>query len=357
MNDDTRFNDASVGSALDLLSPGEVPSPTLAWTRQRALHAQPPQANPLTTSWRSLVSTLSRAFAVARRPIPALPIAAVVLFGLSFFTSPMQSLASQFLTIFRVQDFAPVTISSSAYGVPDLTRFGDMTPSTPPAMRPQHVNDLAAASAAVGFTVKGATALPAGIPAQPHDISVTSAQTVSFTFRAEKARAYLDSINRSDFSLPARFDGATVVVHVPAAAMLTYAPPDAVGAPEEVNRRALADTAMRSIVLVQAKSPTVEASGVSFEELRDFMLSLPGLPPETAAQIRAIGNLGTTLPVPVPPEASARKIQVNGAPGLIYAERNSSLAGGIVWQRDGIVYATGGALNEAELTSIASSVR
>jgi len=69
MNDDTRFNDTSVGAALDLLSPSEVPSPTLAWARQRALYAQPPQGNPLTTSWRSLMSALSRTFAVARRPV------------------------------------------------------------------------------------------------------------------------------------------------------------------------------------------------------------------------------------------------------------------------------------------------
>ncbi|MBM2812254.1 MAG: hypothetical protein HW416_3013, partial [Chloroflexi bacterium] len=37
--------------------------------------------------------------------------------------------------------------------------------------------------------------------------------------------------------------------------------------------------------------------------------------------------------------------------------QNSRLAGGIVWQSGGVVYGAAGALNEADLMSIANSVR
>ena len=293
---------------------------------------------------------------LTRTPFRAAAAIAVVLFGLSFLTSPMQSLANQFLTIFRVQDFAPVTITSMQ-GMPDLTRFGDMTTPQSTGFRHQTVDTVAAASNAVGFGVKAPTTLPNGLPTEPTTIAVTASDTVSFTFRAEKARTYLDSIGRSDFSLPAKFDGATLQVQIPAAALLTYGPAAAESDGMRTRRQAASDLAMNQIMVVQAKSPTVEASGVSLQELRDFMLSLPGLPPETAAQIRAIGDLGSTLPVPVPAGESARKIQVNGAPGVIFAEANSRISGGIVWQRDGIVYAAAGALNESELLTLAGSVR
>jgi hypothetical protein len=356
--DEPQFFDPGVGAALDTLSPTESPNLTLAFARQRTLQVQRGRAWPHHRPWSFLMSMLTQQLSFVRQPVRALAAMAVLLFALSFLTSPMQSLASQFLTIFRVQDFTPVTVSRSLAGIPDLMQFGEMEPGAPPRLQPQQVASLGAASSAVGFTVKTPSSLPAGVQSQPKQIAVTPEQNVSFTFRADRARAYLASINRSDVTLPARFDGATLQVHVPAAAMLTFAPPEAVGsATSEVRRGALNDAALSSVIMVQAKSPTVEASGVSLEELRDFLLSLPGLPAETAAQLRAIGNLGTTLPVPVPSDRSARKIQIDGAPGLIYADPNSSLAGGLIWQRDGVVYALGGALNEAGLMSIATSVR
>jgi hypothetical protein len=294
--------------------------------------------------------------------------AAALLVALSLFTSPVQSLAGQFLTIFRVQDFQPITLSgprgSELAGIPDLTQFGDMSPNGATHAAPRVVGDVASASAAVGFPVKVPGQLPAGIDKQPSQISVTSAETMTFTFRAAKTRAYLDSIGRKDFALPAKFDGASVQINVPAAAILTFstgastAPAEGTNpaAPRQIPSR-LGGTAANSVLVAQAKAPSIDATGVTFEELRDFLLSLPGLSPQTAAQIRAIGDLNTTLPVPIPSTASARKIQVNGGSGLIIAEQSTRIAGGIVWQAGGVVYAAGGPLNEGDLMSIASSLR
>jgi hypothetical protein len=357
-----RFSDDQVGAALDLLSSDTVPDVDWALARQRSRRTRrvSNQSQPRS----SLMSRMLGQFAFLRRPMPAVPIAAVLLFALSMLTSPMQSLASQFLTIFRVQDFQPITISTNAqgmYGVPDLTMFGDMSPSAHPDFHPEVVADLATASAAVGFPLKTPAQLPAGLASQPSRIAVTPAQTVTFTFRSAKARAYLDSIDQQSFSLPEKFDGASIQVTVPATAMMTFARtgtalPNSMPQGEAAQRQAM-EAMMDSVTMVEARAPSVQADGVSFQELRDFLLSLPGLPAETAAQIRAIGDLSSTLPVPVPTGASARKIQVNGSPGLIMAEQRNRLAGGILWQNGGIIYAVGGALNESDLMNIAASVR
>ena len=72
------------------------------------------------------------------------------LLSLSLLTTPAQTLAGRFLSVFRVQDFQPITVSDqSLYGVPDLTKFGDMSPSRPFKVAPQTVGDVTAASVAV----------------------------------------------------------------------------------------------------------------------------------------------------------------------------------------------------------------
>jgi hypothetical protein len=358
MADHALFEDEVTGPTLDLLSPTSAPDIDHALARHRTLLATarviPSEPR------RSLLGTLLGGLSVARRPLPTIPIAVLALFSLSLLTPPAQTLAGRFLSIFRVQDFQPITVSQqSLYGVPDLTKFGDMSPTRPFNGAPQTVSGIPAASAAVDFSVKAPAQLPAGVAAQPSRVAVTPAQTASFTFRSAKARAYLDSIGNSTFNLPPKFDGASIQVNVPAVAIMTFSPPgtNVPSSRSEAQSREAMDAILNSVTIIEAKAPTVDASGVSFEELRDFLLSLPGLPPETAAQIRAIGNLDSTLPIPIPTGAQARKIQVNGQPGLIVAEQASRLAGGIVWQTGGIVYAVGGALNEADLLSIATSVR
>jgi hypothetical protein len=364
------FDKRDATAALDLLSPTAEPDTERALVRQRSLQVRDRYAPGHARHDRrsSFMTSVMAPFAFLRRPMSALPIAALALLVLGLATPPGQSLAGQFLTIFRVQSSLAVSIGapggSDLAGIPDLTKFGDMSPTT--RVEPHMVTDAATATTAVGFPVKVPGTLPAGIDRTPSRVEVTSAHTVTFTFRADKTRAYLDSIGRRDFKLPAKFDGASIQVNVPAAAVLVFSAPGAVVpsswvAPTDqtrpVGRPAGIGAALNSVMVVEAKAPTVDAAGVSFEELRDFMLSLPGLPPETAAQIRAIGDLNTTLPVPVPNTATARKVQVNGGPGLIVAEQSTKLAGGVVWQKDGIVYAVGGPLNEGDLMSIAGSLR
>src|SRR5947209_3733484 len=97
------FEKRTVGTALDLLSPTATPDVDQAVARQRFLQRRRdgfvhyPER-------RTFMASLWEPFAFLRRPVPAIPVAAAALLVLSLFTSPVQSLAGQFLTIFRVQD-------------------------------------------------------------------------------------------------------------------------------------------------------------------------------------------------------------------------------------------------------------
>ncbi len=233
---------------------------------------------------------------------------------------------------------------------------GDVDPRTRGAgPKPRPVGDLAAASADAGFNVAAPTRLPAGLPARPSSLAVTSGETLGFTFRADKARAYLASINRGDVSLPPQFDGASLRVSISPAVILFYAPPGA-GAPA-ADVRPMRFVQDGGVVLVETRAPSLDASGVSAEQPRSFLLSLPGIPPSTRAQLQAIGDWRHTLPLPVPPEVSAQKTQVNGAPAVVYAEQKSQIAGAIIWLRDGVIYAAAGPLNQGQLVDLAASLK
>jgi len=111
------------------------------------------------------------------------------------------------------------------------------------------------------------------------------------------------------------------------------------------------------LVLMQAPSPSAEASGpATLAQVRDYLLSLPGLPQETVAQLRRIDHWEATLPLPVPRgQATWREVRVGSTPGLLL----SDVAGhgsGVVWQHDGRVYGVLGQLPPQQLLRVAASL-
>ncbi len=367
--------DARVKHALDLLAPESPPDVDGAWLRQQRIASMRSRSVRLLRLPRILDGS-------ARMPLAAA--AASVLLGLSLFLTPVRSFAAQFLSFFRVQDFTPITINSLSEPLPDLSKFGD-----PPQqgrslnLRPTQMASLSEASSAVGFTVQTPNQLPAGLGAQPSVIATTTGQTVAFTFRADKTRAYLDSVGRRDIQLPPQYDGATLQLHLEPAVELAYLPPgtslqDLQAAAAQARRsgapaQALSDLAKgapsapatdsravnallnsASVLVVETHSPSVDATGVSPDDLRGFLLSLP-IPADLKAQLQAIGDWRHTLPIPAGPDSQLHKVSVNGAPGL--AGKNGP-AVMVVWVNNGIVYGvTGTKLDEKSLLALASSVR
>jgi hypothetical protein len=277
-------------------------------------------------------------------------IAVIVLTGLVA-TPGGRAAAAGFLAQFRSERFEVISLSSSqarqlnevmsqlvATGVfsGDNGRLDNIGEPAP-------VRDLAEASQIAGFPVQAVSqsALPRGVRATPERVLVLRAQTIRVTLDRERALAYFQRNDQPGVQIPPRYDGAQLVVHVPAIVVQEYAGRD--GGP-----RLLAGKA--GMIGLNA------AGGASLEELRELVLRLPGLPSETVAQLRGISDWRTTLPLPVPvDQASWKPANVNGAEALSFADPSGHLHA-LVWQRGGNIWGVAGVISAAEAFDVADSL-
>jgi hypothetical protein len=287
-----------------------------------------------------------------RRRVPAgrargwLAAAVTGLLALVLVATPAgRSAASSFLAQFRSQRFAVVTFDPSQAGdlAATLRQLGTVKGDLQ-GIEPDPVATPAAAGRLVGFplSLPDEAALPSGVDPRPR-IEVSPTRQLRFTLDAAKVGRYLEAHGRAATDVPAGLDGATLVANVPAAALLEY-----VGAADGTPR----------LVIGQSRELTASVQGgVTLEALREFLLDLPGLPPQTVRQLRAIGDWRDTLPLPVPADRiDWRSTTIHGVQGLQLGER-SGLGSALIWQRDGRIYGVAGLLRQAPIRRVAESLR
>jgi hypothetical protein len=111
------------------------------------------------------------------------------------------------------------------------------------------------------------------------------------------------------------------------------------------------------LLIVQAASPRVSSTGASVRDIEAYLLRQPGVPAQLAAEISAIGDPATTLPIPIPVEREvAQPVVVQGVKGLGILD-NTGIGSGVVWQRDGTIYAVAGTLAARDIMGVANSLR
>jgi hypothetical protein len=284
------------------------------------------------------------------RAVAAALVAAVVLTGLVA-TPGGRAAAAGFLAQFRSERLEVISLNSSQStqlqavmsrlvetGVftSDYAKLNSMAKPTP-------VHDLAEASQIAGFQVQpvSRSALPRDVGATPERILVNPAQTVRITFDRDQALAYFRRNGQSNARIPERFDGTQLVVQVPAIVVQEYAGRD--GAPR--------------LLVGKAGMIGLDADGgASLEELRELVLSLPGLPRETVTQLRGISDWRTTLPLPVPvDQARWQRTTVDGAEALSFADPTGKLHA-LVWQRGGHIWGVASVISAGEALDVAGSL-
>jgi hypothetical protein len=285
------------------------------------------------------------------RGVAAALVAALVLTGLVA-TPGGRAAAAGFLAQFRSQRLEVVPLDPGQATqvedvVADLVETGVFTGD---AIKmgglgePQVAADLAQAGRMAGFAVPAVdpSVLPAGVERTPQRILVTRAQESRVTFDRDRALDYLRRNGRPGATLPERYDGTRLVIQVPAVVVQQYAGRD--GGP----------------ALLVGKAGTLGLStegGASLAELREVVLDLPGLPAETVARLRAIGDWRATLPLPVPSdEVRSRPATVGGAEALSFADRTGRL-NALLWQRDGHIWGVASVLGRDETRDVADSLR
>ena len=114
---------------------------------------------------------------------------------------------------------------------------------------------------------------------------------------------------------------------------------------------------MPKLIVAQGKPPVVQSDGVTVDQLQSYLLQQPGISPQLAAQIRAIKDPSSTLPVPIPVDmATSKKVTVQGVEGIFVGD-STGLGSAVIWQKDGIVYGVAGTLTEQQVLAVANSLR
>jgi len=271
--------------------------------------------------------------AALRRPAVAAVAFTLVLAGAG------TAAANDWLQIFRTEQIAPVSLDTAdLVALPDLSAYGDVVVT---GDRDLHqVPGAAVAAAETGLDVPEVTTVPHGVGGEPV-YQVGGEVSATFTFSADRAAQAAAEAGESLPPLPPGLDRSQVRLAAGPGVAQVWS--SSAGAP--------------ALFVGRAVAPTAFSSGVPFETVRDYLLSLPGLPDDVAAQLRTFTADGSTLPLPVPAdEVTTSSAEVNGVPATVLATRDRTMAA-VVWVEGGVVTAVAGSLDAEELLSVAEDLR
>jgi hypothetical protein len=278
---------------------------------------------------RSIRDGRSRWRTTVRRPLVAALGAAVLVTGAGV------AAANDWLPIFQTERVDPVAVSSTdLVQVPDLSSYGDLVLTQEPVT--EQVADAAAASEQSGLDVPEVSELPAGVTGEPA-YQVAGEVGGTFTFSAEKAAQAAAVEGEALPALPPGLDGSVLRLEAGPGVAAVWSQP----------------TGMPTLIAARVVAPKVYSSGVPFETVRDYLLSLPGLPDALADQLRDLSADGGTLPLPVPAElVTTSTADVGGSSATVLTSRDGLFAG-VVWVEDGVMTAVAGTSSAEELLSVA----
>ncbi len=383
-------NEHEIYGLLAALAPSQAaavePAPALARLQARVREDGHEVERPKTLN--SLTANMARRQRWYRRPrsLVAAVAAAIIIALIALPNAGV--LADQFLSLFRVQQFQPVTINPADFRsqpLPGLQDFG--TAKLQGGAMKDNLTEAQAAQL-VHFHILLPTYVPHGVSGNLQYNVMTGAE-VTFTFNSASTRAYLDKNGGKNIAIPANLNGATFTITVAAGVEMQYGAangtPSSViekttsGVPELSQSKAANGTQSNitigtqsnitngvqsnvtsglPFIIVEVPAPVIRATGTaSINELRDFLLSLPNIPPSLVSQLKGIDLNSGTIPIPLPPQITAQHVTIHGAPGLLLAD-NTPIGGGVLWQTHDMIYAVGGATgNATQLMETANSLR
>ena len=247
--------------------------------------------------------------------------------------------AADWLQIFRAERIAPISVTQAdLIKLPDLSSYGELDLIEVPEIR--EVDDAAAAEARTGLSVPQVGELPRGVTGDP-TFQVAGEVVGVFTFSAKQAAAVAADSGETLPPPPPGLDGSRFRLSAGPGLAMVWS--EARGVP--------------AMVVARAVTPTADSSGIPFETARDYLLTLPTLPEDVAAQLRRFSGDGKTLPLPVESEdVKSSAADVGGTPATVLTARDGTMAG-VIWIDDGIVNVVAGSLSSDEVLSVARGLR
>ena len=280
--------------------------------------------------------------------------AAAVLVAGAFAFPPVRAAATAFLDMFRVVNFAPVSIESTRlsklFGKDlDLSKmFARQVTVIEQPGPPQPQSSLASAGAAAGIRVQTPAWLPVGMEQQ--SIEVGGGSTARITLSVPVIKQVLDAFAIDDLRVPEQVDGQSATVHVPVVVKITYS------------------DSKRHVILLQARQPEATfPAGTDLSRLAEIGLRVLGVESAEAHRFAQSFDWRTTLMLPIPSDvATFNQFDVQGNPGLLI-ERAVRLGSGsgrlppiesrVLWASGGSVYTLVGDVRSPELAGMAQSMQ
>jgi len=259
----------------------------------------------------------------------------VLLMVVAFAMPGVRAAASDFLGLFRVQKFAPISISPQQLALlEDLAEQG-LTPGELKMIdepsEPKQIFSLTAAERALGQAVANPRLLPVA-----DVLYLSDSGRGQLTINAAGSRAILEATGVDPEFVPLSLDGAVVDVTVYPSVVQEW---------------------KQGIVLLQTPSPQVNyPSGLNPAPLGEAMLQVLGMSPEEAARLSQSIDWTSTLVLPIPQSAASfEEVRIGGVSGLALSSLNGNETA-IIWQESGMVYVLSGNITVRELTRLARSV-
>ncbi len=261
------------------------------------------------------------------------------------------ALANQFLALFSVQQFQPVSIDPQSFrgGIgEDLQSFGDV--SIPGGLNDTQQATQAQVEQSLNFKLLLPGHLPPGVGHAMQFTLINSANG-SFTFNAAKARAYLAQTGQSSVSIPSQLDGATYTITLAAGVIINYG-----NKCQQQDQGNQGCSGGKPFYIGEIPSPVIQATGkASLKDLLDFALSLPKLSPGVRLLLQDVNLNSGVVPLPIPPQIQAQQVTTHGVQGVLMTDSSLSL-GALIWQTHGIIYGVAGATSDsAQLLASANS--
>jgi hypothetical protein len=230
-------------------------------------------------------------------------------------------------------------------GLPDVSPWGHVTWTSPPSF---HDADTAAPRVGLPSMLPGS--LPRSIAAHP-TFHVLDQTTGSLTIDADAIRAEAQRRGKAPPEIPAAIANSTVTVALGPGLAAVYGEPLPV-----LDGEGDVPKSLPPLVIAEIRAPSVHPSGAGLAEIQQFLLAQPGVSDKLAAQIRAIGDPTSELPISLPVSpVDAHTVRVAGVNGLAIGD-STGIGSIVIWEHDGIVHAVAGALTEDEVLSVADSL-
>ncbi len=344
--DALRTEAAALDARLRPLAPGPLDAPQ----RERALARLLEQENdegfvPVTGGIMLGNRTLSKGW---QRALTGIAVVAVLAVTLAF--APVRAAASEFLSIFRLEQITVLPISASQ--IERIERIDDKldedfmpgrTETLVEPGDPEHPATLDEAEGLAGFGLRA----PADYPA-PDDIVVRGEMVFSATPDVELMRELFEVAELSPDLVPEEIDGQTFVFHEPKSVVQMWNDEDGAEA----------------LMVSQMPSPSVDyPEEIDEDALATAMLQLLGYAPDEAAALASSIDWSTTLVLPIPTsDVEFREVTVDGTEGFIFefmpddAGPNAAPLHTVLWQKNGIITSVSGVGGEEAVLAIANSL-